>query len=91
MRVVSDIICPFAQGVVGVLELKGVDYAVERISLSDKPGWFLEISPNGQVPIIIEDRGVLFESSAICEYLDEVYEEPKCKAPFVWATKTAFL
>ena len=28
-------------------------------------------------PILIEDRGVLFESSAICEYLDEAYGEPK--------------
>jgi len=77
MKVVSDIICPFAQRVIGVLELKGVDYELERISLGDKPDWFLKASPNAQVPIIIEDRGVLFESSAICEYLDDVYGEPK--------------
>lgn len=77
MKIVSDIICPFAQRVIGVLELKGVDYEVERISLFEKPNWFLKISPNGQVPILIESRGVLFESSAICEYLDEMHPEPK--------------
>ena len=77
MEVVSDIICPFAQRVIGVLELKGVDYEIERISLGDKPDWFLKASPNAQVPILIEDRGVLFESSPICEYLDEVYCEPR--------------
>ena len=65
MKVVSDAICPFAQRVIGVLELKGVDHEVERISLGDKPEWFLKASPNAQVPILIEDRGVLFESSAI--------------------------
>ncbi len=77
MKVVSDIICPFAQRVFGVLELKAIDYEVERISLIDKPAWFLKISPHAKVPVLIEDRGVLFESSAICEYLDEVYEVPK--------------
>lgn len=77
MKVVSDIICPFAQRVFSVLELKAIDYEVERISLFDKPDWFLKISPHGKVPILIEDVGVLFESSAICEYLDEVYQDPK--------------
>jgi glutathione S-transferase len=77
MKVVSDAICPFAQRVIAVLELKGVNHEVELISLGDKPKWFLKASPNAQVPILIEDRGVLFESSAICEYLDEAYGEPK--------------
>lgn len=77
MKVVSDIICPFAQRVIGVLELKAIDHDIERISLVDKPEWFLKISPNGKVPILIEDKGVLFESSVICEYLDEVYEDYK--------------
>ncbi len=77
MKIVSYTICPFAQRVLGVLEIKGVDYELERLLLGEKPDWFLKASPAAQVPILIEDRGVLFESSAICEYLDEVYEEPK--------------
>ena len=77
MKVVSDVICPFAQRVIAVLELKAIDYEIERISLRKKPDWFLKISPNGQVPILIENHGVLFESSAICEYLDEAYPDPK--------------
>ena len=76
MKVVSDIICPFAQRVIGVLELKAVDYEIERVSLVDKPEWFLRISPNAKVPILIEDEGVLFESSAICEYLDDAHPLP---------------
>lgn len=77
MKVVSSKICPFVQRVIGVLELKGIDYDVEYVSLRDKPDWFLKASPHAQVPIIIEDRGVLFESAAISDYLDEAYGGPK--------------
>ncbi len=77
MKIVSHPICPFVQRVIAVLELKGLDYEVEYIALDNKPQWFLEASPNAQVPIIIEDRGVLFESGPICDYIDEAYGETK--------------
>ncbi|MEM8985916.1 MAG: glutathione S-transferase family protein [Pseudomonadota bacterium] len=74
MKIVSFKICPFVQRVTALLEAKQIDYEVEFISLSDKPDWFLEISPNGQVPILITDNGIaLFESDAIVEYLEEAY------------------
>lgn len=74
MKVISFKICPFVQRVTALLEVKDIPYEIEFISLSDKPQWFLEISPNGQVPVLITDAGrVLFESDAIVEYLEEVY------------------
>ena len=74
MKVVSFKICPFVQRVTALLEAKGIDYEVEYISLRDKPQWFLDISPNGQVPVLITDSGqALFESDAIVEYIEEVY------------------
>ncbi|MBP0019059.1 MAG: glutathione S-transferase family protein [Cyanobacteria bacterium SBLK] len=77
MKIVSFKICPFVQRVTALLEAKGVDYDIEYIDLSNKPQWFLEISPNGQVPILItDDNQVLFESDAIVEYLDEVTGMP---------------
>lgn len=73
IRVISYAICPFVQRVTALLEAKGLDYAIDYISLSDKPDWFLEISPTGQVPLLVTAQGeVLFESDAIVEYLDEV-------------------
>lgn len=73
LKVVSFKICPFVQRVTALLEAKGTPYEIEYISLSDKPQWFLDISPNGQVPVLITDSGItLFESDAIVEYLDEV-------------------
>ena len=77
MKIVSFKICPFVQRVTALLEAKHVPYEVEYIDLSDKPAWFLEASPNGQVPILITDDGqVLFESDAIVEYLDETAGAP---------------
>lgn len=73
MKVVSFKICPFVQRVTALLEAKEVPYGIEYINLSDKPDWFLEASPNGQVPILFNDDGrVLFESNVIVEYIDEV-------------------
>jgi len=73
MKVVSFKICPFVQRVTALLEAKKMPYEIEYISLGDKPQWFLDISPNGQVPVLITDTGVpLFESDAIVEYLNEI-------------------
>lgn len=74
IKVISFTICPFVQRVTAALELKKIPYEIEFISLSDKPDWFLNVSPNGQVPLLItDDDCVLFESDAIIEYLDDKY------------------
>ncbi|WP_300519631.1 glutathione S-transferase family protein [Aliiroseovarius sp.] len=74
IKVISFTICPFVQRVTALLEAKQLSYQVEFISLSNKPGWFLDISPNGQVPVLVTEGGVaLFESDAIVEYLEEAY------------------
>ena len=74
IKIVSFKICPFVQRVTALLEAKRVPYEIEYIDLNDKPEWFLEASPNGQVPILLTESGdVLFESDAIAEYLDDVH------------------
>lgn len=73
IKIVSFKICPFVQRVTALLEAKQIPYNIEFISLSDKPQWFLELSPTGQVPMLITEAGeALFESDAIVEYLEEV-------------------
>ncbi len=37
---------------------------------------FLRLNPAGKVPVLKIGKDVLAESTAICEYLDEVYPEP---------------
>ncbi|SHI21476.1 glutathione S-transferase family protein [Ferrimonas marina] len=74
LKVISFTICPFVQRVTALLEAKQIPYQVEYISLSDKPQWFLDLAPNGQVPLLLTEQGeVLFESDAIVEYLEEAY------------------
>lgn len=82
MKIVSFKICPFVQRVTALLEAKNIAYDIEYISLSDKPQWFLDLSPNGQVPVLITDTGkALFESDAIVEYIEEAYPPLQNRVP----------
>ncbi len=59
------------------LEELGLDYDVHPVSLSageQKQPWFLELNPNGRIPVIVDkgaDDFVVFESGAILIYLAE--------------------
>lgn len=73
-HLISSVTCPWVQRAVIMLRAKGVEFDVTYINLKEKPGWFLEISPHGKVPVLKVDDTSLFESNAIAEYLDEVFE-----------------
>ncbi len=78
-RLISFELCPYVQRCVVILREKNVEHDVEYVDLSDKPDWFLELSPLGKVPVleVTRDDGskvALFESVVINEYLDEVTE-----------------
>ncbi|ANM08759.1 MULTISPECIES: glutathione S-transferase family protein [unclassified Rhizobium] len=76
LTLISHHLCPYVQRAAIALLEKGVPFERINIDLADKPDWFLKISPLGKVPLLKieeEDGGgaVLFESSVICEYLEE--------------------
>lgn len=71
IELVSAKECPFVQRAVILLKEKQVPHTVKYIDLAKKPDWFLAQSPRGKVPILNVDGTTLFESQAICEYLDE--------------------
>jgi len=73
-HLISSVTCPWVQRAVIVLRAKGVDFDVTYVNLQDKPDWFLEISPHGKVPVLKVGDVALFESNAISEYLEEVFE-----------------
>lgn len=77
VRLVSFALCPYAQRSAIVLEEKRAPYQLVPIDLSDKPDWFLKLSPFGRVPILLVDDQVLFESAAIAEYIDETMAGPR--------------
>ena len=76
LHLISFDICPFVERSRIVLEEKGLDYELTFINLSDKPDWFLDISPRGKVPVLQVDGRPIFESAVINEYLEEAFPEP---------------
>lgn len=75
-HLISHVLCPYVQRAVITLTEKGVPFRRTDIDLAAKPDWFLAISPLGKVPVLELDGGVLFESAAIVEYLDETTPNP---------------
>ncbi|RMO84482.1 Glutathione S-transferase [Pseudomonas syringae pv. philadelphi] len=81
LTLVSHPLCPFVQRVAIVLHEKGISFEQIHVDLRDKPDWFLAISPNAKVPLlkVLHGNGpesVLFESVAICEYVEDVQPGP---------------
>ena len=72
-RLISFKLCPFVQKAVILLRVKKIDYDIEYIDLAAPPDWFLQISPQGKVPVLKLGEEIIFESSVILEYLDEAY------------------
>lgn len=69
---------PFAWKVWLVLEHKGIAYTAKRLSFDKdetRAPEFLKINPRGKVPAIVDDGFALYESNAICEYLEEKYPQ----------------
>ncbi|MGY4828573.1 glutathione S-transferase family protein [Sphaerotilaceae bacterium SBD11-9] len=65
--------CPYVQRVAIVLAEKGIPHLRRDIDFRQKPADFLAASPLGQVPALLVEGGSLFDSLAICEYLDDHY------------------
>src|SRR5688500_17319199 len=75
LTLISHHLCPYVQRASIVLSEKGEAFDRRYVDLAAKPDWFLRISPLGKVPLLAVPRGgadaILFESTAICEYLEE--------------------
>uniref|UniRef100_A0A1D1ZGV3 glutathione transferase n=1 Tax=Anthurium amnicola TaxID=1678845 RepID=A0A1D1ZGV3_9ARAE len=74
--------CPFSQRVLLTLDEKEIPYQVKLIDVSNKPEWFLEISPEGKVPVInFGDGEWTPDSDVITQLLEEKYPEPSLVTP----------
>ena len=77
MRVLYHLLLsPFSRKVRVVLREKNLDFALKTEKVWERRPEFLALSPAGEVPVLIEPDGtVLADTTAIVEYLDEVYRE----------------
>jgi glutathione S-transferase len=71
LTLVSHPLCPYVQRAAVALLEKQVEHQRIAVDLAAKPDWFRRISPLGKVPLLMVGARVLFESAAICDYLDE--------------------
>ncbi|MCE2573264.1 glutathione S-transferase family protein [Motilimonas eburnea] len=70
---ISFPLCPYVQRAVIAAEEAGIDVQRVNIDLANKPEWFSAISPTEKVPVMVVDgEQVLFESAAICEFINEI-------------------
>ena len=69
---VSHVLCPYVQRAAIVLAEKGMAFERRDIDLANKPVWFLKVSPLAKTPALLVGDEAIFESTPICEYLEEV-------------------
>lgn len=67
--------CPFVQRVWLVLEEKKIPYQYIEVNPYHKPESLLKLNPRGLVPTLEYDDKPLYESTVVCEFLEEAYAE----------------
>lgn len=75
LTLISHHLCPYVQRVAIALAEKQLPAERIYIDLADKPDWFKAVSPLGKVPLLRVGDDVLFESAAICEFLEDAYPQ----------------
>lgn len=76
LTLVSHSLCPYVQRIAIALAEKQVVHCRRTVDLSNKPDWFLAISPLGRTPVLKVGEESLFESAAILEYLEDTQPHP---------------
>ena len=68
---------PFSRKVRIALAEKSLAFVLKAEKVWERRNEFLALNPAGEVPVLVDDDGtVVVDSSAICEYLEEVCPEP---------------
>lgn len=76
LTLISHPLCPYVQRAVISLSEKTVPFKRIDIDLSQKPDWFMAISPLGKTPVLKVGGHPIFESAVILEYLEETAPHP---------------
>jgi glutathione S-transferase len=76
VRVIGAYLSPYVRKVLAVLELKGLRYEIDPIVPFMGDHRFTALSPLRRVPVLIDDRVTLADSSVICQYLEDRHPAP---------------
>lgn len=76
MKLIATDYCPFCLRCNLVLEKKEIEYELSLVDLTKKAEFLEQLSPYGRVPVLIHAGKSIYESSVICEYLEDICPEP---------------
>ncbi|GAB7353884.1 hypothetical protein MBLNU459_g4239t1 [Dothideomycetes sp. NU459] len=75
LKLYSGWFCPFVGRAWTVLQEKKIPYQYIEVNPYHKPESLLKLNPRGLVPTLQYDNKPLFESTVICEFLEEAYPD----------------
>lgn len=75
IKLITSKFSPYGHKVEMTLIEKNISYEKEMVDLANRPEWFVKDAPLGKVPLLYVENKILFESSVICEYLEEAFPQ----------------
>jgi len=76
IRIIGAYLSPYVRKVLACLDLKGLSYEIDPIVAYMGDDRFTNLSPLRRVPVLIDDRVTLADSTVICQYLEDRYPTP---------------
>jgi glutathione S-transferase len=76
IRIVGSYLSPYVRKVLACLHLKELPYEIDPIVPFMGDERFTRLSPLRRVPVLVDDRVTLCDSSVICQYLEDRYPTP---------------
>jgi len=79
MTLYDSLDCPYGMKVRIVLAEKDLEFTVVNVDLKagqQRQPEFLKLNPFARVPVFVDDETVIYDSTVICEYLNDEYPEP---------------
>jgi len=76
VRIIGSYLSPYVRKVLVCLDLKGIAYEIDPIVPFFGDDRFSALSPLRRIPVLIDSRVTLTDSSVICQYLEDRYPEP---------------
>jgi glutathione S-transferase len=76
VQIIGSYISPYVRKVLVCLHCKGIDYRIDPIIPFFGDERFSKLSPLRRIPVLIDERVTLSDSSVICQYLEDRQPEP---------------
>ena len=76
VKIIGSYLSPYVRKILVLLHLKGIAYEIDPIVPFFGDERFSGMSPLRRIPVFIDDRVTLADSSVIAQYLEERYPQP---------------